>query len=199
MKTNPPAAALGCVIMASGQGKRFGGNKLMAGLGGKPMLAWILDATEGLFSRRVVVTRHADVAGLCLHRGVPVVLHDLPSRSDTVRLGLEAVGGAVSGCLFCPGDQPLLRRETIQAMLLAASGQPEYLWQLRWGDAPGSPVLFPRWAFEELKQLPQGKGGSVLLKKYPELVRFVPAQDLSETLDVDSPGDLVRLARYLEQ
>ena len=40
---------IGCVIMASGLGKRFGGNKLMADFHGEPMVCRILDATEGIF------------------------------------------------------------------------------------------------------------------------------------------------------
>ena len=34
-----PAPALGCVVMASGQGRRFGGNKLMADFCGAPLIA----------------------------------------------------------------------------------------------------------------------------------------------------------------
>ena len=65
----------GCVIMASGLGKRFGGNKLMADFHGKPMIQRALDATTGLFTRRVVVTRHESVAELCRQQRVEVVLH----------------------------------------------------------------------------------------------------------------------------
>ena len=67
---------IGCVIMASGLGKRFGGNKLMADFHGKPMIQRALDATDGLFARRVVVTRHEQVAALCRAQHVDVVLHD---------------------------------------------------------------------------------------------------------------------------
>ena len=87
-----PGNTVGCVIMASGMGKRFGGNKLMADFGGQPMIARILAATGGLFARRVVVTRHGDVAEYCRKQGAEVIAHDLPHRNDTVRLGLDAVG-----------------------------------------------------------------------------------------------------------
>ena len=194
-----PVENLGCVIMASGLGRRFGGNKLMTDFGGRPMLAWALDATEGLFARRVVVTRHDDVETYCRERGIAVVRHDLPYRSDTVRLGLEAVGDEVSGCMFCPGDQPLLQRETVQAMALTAARMPDYIWQLADGERPGTPVVFPKWAFAELRSLPDGKGGSVLVKKYPEQVRFVPTRESYELLDVDQPDDLKALTSYLEQ
>ena len=88
-----PYGRLGCVIMASGLGRRFGGGKLLARLHGKPLLQYALDATGGLFARRVVVTRDPAAAALCRGQGVETVLHSQPSRSDTVRLGLEALAG----------------------------------------------------------------------------------------------------------
>ncbi len=187
-----PQNDVGCVIMASGLGERFGGNKLMADFGGRPMIARALAATDGLFARRVVVTRHADVAAFCRAQGVQVVLHDLPYRSDTVRLGLQAVGG-LAGCLFCPGDQPLLRRETVAALVSAWQGEPGAIWRTGFEGQPGAPILFPAWAFDELLALPQGKGGSVVAKKYPERVRVLPVRDRYELVDVDSRQTLLEL------
>ena len=188
-----PYGKLGCVVMASGLGKRFGGNKLMADFRGEPLICRALSASRGIFHRRVVVTRHEDVAALCRRLGMDVVLHRLPFRSDTVRLGLEAVG-AVSGCLFLPGDQPLLRRETLAALALAAVNGPEFIWRPAFGDTPGAPVLFPRWTFPELSTLPEGKGGGVVVKKYPEHLRTVGVRDEYELMDADSPQDLSFLA-----
>lgn len=184
--------SLGCVIMASGLGKRFGGNKLLADFYGEPLICRAFDATEGIFSRRVVVTRHEEVAALCKNRGIEVIFHDLPYRNDTVRLGLEAVGN-VESCLFCPGDQPLLRRETVLAIALAAVTEKNFIWRAAFGDTPGSPVLFPKWTFPELLHLPEGKGGNYLAKKYPEQVRTVPVRDEYELKDIDTPEDLDRL------
>lgn len=197
--TSEPLKDLGCVIMASGQGKRFGGNKLMAELGGKPLISWVLDAVQGIFPRWVVVTRHADVEALCRQRQIPVVLHDLPYRSDTVRLGLDALGETLSGCVFCPGDQPLLSRGSLRAMALCALQGPEFIWRLAYGDAVGMPVFFPRWAFPQLRALPQGKGGSVILQKNPGQVRLVPARRECELWDVDSLDDLKLVSSCLER
>ena len=187
-----PYGVLGCVIMASGLGKRFGGNKLMADFHGEPLICRALNATDGIFHRRVVVTRHKDVAELCREKDIETVLHDLPYRSDTVRLGLEAVG-AVDGCLFCPGDQPLLRRETVAALALAAKNDRAFIWRTAFEEIPGSPVLFPAWAFPELTKLPEGKGGGFLVKKYPERLRTVSVRDGYELMDADSPEDLAFL------
>lgn len=188
----PEAPPLGCVIMASGLGRRFGGNKLMAEFLGKPLIEWVLDATGGIFARRVVVTRHEDVAALCQRRGVSVLLHSLPHRSDTVRLGIAGMAG-MAGCLFCPGDQPLLSRQSVLALARSAAQDRDAIWRLAWEGEGGTPVLFPGWAFQELEQLPQGRGGNALAQKYPQRVRLLPAGDEYELADIDTPGDLARL------
>ena len=180
---------IGCVIMASGLGRRFGGNKLMADFRGQPMIQRALDATEGLLSCRVVVTRHESVAALCREQKVDVVLHDLPHRSDTVRLGLEALGDP-DACMFLPGDQPLLRRETVAQLLENRREHPESIIRPVYGDTEGSPVLFPAWAFPELKNLPEGKGGGAVIKNHPQDLIRVSISDPFELADADTPETL---------
>ena len=191
-----PGKTMGCVIMASGLGKRFGGNKLMAEFGGQPMIARILAATDDSFDRMVVVTRHEAVAAYCRARNVEVVLHNLPNRNDTVRLGLEAVG-EVDGCMFCPGDQPLLKKETIEALINGWKRESDCIWRPSFEDQPGAPILFPKWAFSELLTLPEGKGGGFLARKYPERVRLHPVRDPYELMDVDTRETLRELSDFL--
>ena len=121
---------MGIVIMASGEGKRFGSNKLLAPLSGKPLLQYILDAT-GCFSLRVVVTKHPAIADLCQAQDIPFVLHDCPDRNDTIRIGISYLeknhnrmdNGSLAGILFCQGDQPLLSETTLQRFFREACKQ----------------------------------------------------------------------------
>ncbi len=177
---------IGCVIMASGLSKRFGSNKLMADFHGVPLIQRTLDTTDGLFSRRIVVTRHESVAALCRKQNIDVLLHDLPHRSDTVRLGLEAFG-EMDACVFLPGDQPLLRRETVEMLLEKWKENPDKIVRPAYEDTEGSPVLFPSWAFPELKNLPEGKGGGVVIKKHPHEVCRVSVTNPFELADADTP------------
>lgn len=195
----PQFSPIGCVIMASGEGKRFGGNKLMADFGGKPMIWRALVATEGIFYRRIVVTRHIEVAQLCRQLGVEVLLHDLPHRSDTVRLGITAVEGEVERCMFFPGDQPLLRRETVWRMVQTGMDEKNNIWRASYGEEVGSPVIFPRWAFEELKRLPTGKGGGVVITHHPDQVSLYPVENEWELKDADTPEELEGLVKIRKE
>jgi molybdenum cofactor cytidylyltransferase len=191
----PIEKAVGCVIMASGVGKRFGGNKLAADFDGEPLIYRVFDSTEGIFDKRVAVTRNPDTYALCKNKNIETIYHSLPYRSDTVRLGIEAVKDNVSSCMFIPADQPLITKETIQELYFAAVNHPEYIWQPEFEGVKGSPVVFPRWAFKELENLPQGKGGNVLVKKYPDRVRTIQALKAYELMDVDSQEDLKNLLK----
>lgn len=226
--------------MASGVGARFGGNKLMAELCGAPLVGHVVRATDGLFSRRVVVTCHADVAALCETLGAQVILHDEPCRNDTVRLGMEAMDGCDT-VTFVQGDQPLIRPASIVALLRAAErdaagaarrdavecdvdAAAEYdaaesdvagavkhdavgcnaaesgvarIWRTSFDGVPGAPVLFPSWAFDELRSLPRGKGGGFVAKTHAECVRTIEVSSEWELFDVDTRDDLEQLQTHV--
>ena len=191
-----PAPALGCVVMASGLGRRFGGNKLMADFCGAPLIANALAlAALPLLACRIVVTRSEEVEALCNAQGVPVLRHAQPYRSDTVRLGLAALLGkepALRGCLFLPGDQPLLTQQSVEALALAAA--PDAIVRLCAADGtPGSPVLFGADYFSELLHLPDGRGGNAVARAHPGSVCLVSARNDAELRDVDSREDLNQL------
>lgn len=183
--------------MASGLGRRFGGSKLMVPFLGKPLLYWALSATEGLFSRRVVVTRNPEAASFCAALGVETVVHDYPGRNDTVRLGLEAVGN-VTQCLFCPADQPLLSRQTVESLLLCGQNSRGRIWRPCFQGTPGAPILFSRDYFDELKHLPQGKGGGMVAASHGESVRTLPVTDKRELWDIDTPENLTELEQTMK-
>lgn len=209
---------VGCVIMASGASRRFGSNKLLADFCGEPMLCRAFAATDTpRLSARIVVTRSDEVAQLCRSRNVPVLLHDLPGRNDTVRLGLSALLEQVPelfGCMFLPGDQPLLCCKTVEAMA-GISGRDHGArlerqketereifrlgFRVRNDPSPltGSPVLFGKGYFAQLLSLPEGRGGSVLLKKYPLNVHTVCVAEPWELLDADTPQTLAQLETLL--
>lgn len=185
--------------MASGLAKRFGSNKLLAEFDREPLLCRAFAVTEGL--HRVVVTRSTEVQALCEECGIPVLHHALPFRSDTVRLGLEYLltqFPAMSGCVFLPGDQPLLTRKTLCGMAAAFCAQPEKRSRIfrlcePQSGAPGSPVLFGADYFEELRSLPEGKGGGVVVKRHAEKVTLFPAGHPAELMDADTPSMLSAL------
>ena len=180
--------------MASGMGTRFGGNKLMAELDGVPLIQHVIRATDGLFARCVVVTRHDEVAELCHALGVEVILHNEQYRNDTVRLGMEDMDGCAT-VTFVQADQPLISAKSIASLLSSAEEDSESIWRVSFEGTPGAPVLFPAWTFDELRALPLGKGGGYVAKAHKERVRTVEVVSKWELVDVDTVEDL-RVLRH---
>lgn len=189
---------IGCLVLASGQGKRFGSNKLLADLCGQPLLVRTLDClpTDTL-CKTLVVTRWSQVAALCTQRGVACLLHDRVDRSDVIRLGIRYMEG-LDGCLVCQGDQPLCRPSSLRALARAFEAEPNCIHRLAWQGVGASPVLFGAAHFSALASLPPKSGGSAIVQAVPDLVRLTEAQSPCELWDADTPEALARIALALQ-
>ena len=191
---------LGCVLMASGLSTRFGGDKLLYPLDGKPLAAHVMDALPGeLFACAAAVTRSPEIAALAQARGLTAVMN--PDRTDdpavTIRLGLGAMPPGLDGCLFAVCDQPGLRAASIRNMGAAFRRDPRCVVALGFSGCRGSPVIFPSSLFGELSALSPGQTGRQVLQRHPQRLVVVEAQDESELQDIDTPDDLRRFTMRL--
>ena len=197
-------ARLGCVVMASGEGARFGGapgEKLVTPLAGTAVLERTLEALPRDLLDVVVVTRWDAVNALCARLGVRCVRAAGPLKSDTVRAGLEALGHR-AGCLFVTGDQPLLGEGSVRAMAAALTREPSAIVRLAWHGQPANPVLWPADMLDALARMDNDTGGRALLAGHAELtdrVRLVEAAGEWELADVDTREDLARLEEWVNR
>lgn len=119
------------VVVAAGRGERFGSSeKLLADVGGRPVLAWSLSALAAAPSvgRIVLVARNDDVArvaataaGLAGDARLRVVRGG-PRRRDSVAAGLAAC--TTEYVLIHDGARPFVTVELIEACIAAAAGRP---------------------------------------------------------------------------
>lgn len=196
---------IGCVVMASGEGKRFrasggAGSKLLADAGGRALIVATVSSVPQPPFEVVVSTRWLDVAA-AVRDAVPsacVVVHDGSLRSDSVSAGLAVGADRWEGCLFLPGDQPLVRRESFLALACAFAEDPSCAYRVAWRGMPASPVLFPADCFPALLHL-AGKDGGQSVLKAPDgpAVALVEAAGAEELLDVDTVDDLRRVKRAM--
>ncbi len=139
------------------------------------------------------MTRSAEVEALCTAEGFPVLHHAEPRRSDTVRLGLTALLAQqpdLQGCVFLPGTSPADPPDAGGAGDRCRAGHDP---AAAAPTAPGSPVLFGRDYFAALLHLPQGSGGSAVLR-----ATRLAATPAAELRDIDTRSDLEGAARGKE-
>lgn len=183
---------VGCVLMASGFARRFGGNKLLAQVEGIPLIQRVFDALPpALFARAVVTSRYPEILALAEQAGYLPLENRWAQEGAAagVRLGLSAMGD-MDGVLFSVCDQPWLRRESVEGLIAAFRASPERIYALSFQGERGNPVVFPNALFPALLALKGDVGGGAVLRRRPELVRLVEAGFAAELWDVDTPGDL---------
>ena len=188
------AQTLGCVVMAAGNARRFGENKLAAEMGGRSLILRALEAVPGEeFERVAVVTQYPEVLELAGRFHFSAVRNEHPDWgiSHTIRLGLEALGSC-DAAMFLVSDQPLLRRESVRALAELWRSRPESIAALAHGGVRGNPCVFPVRFFPELRELREDHGGNTVIRRHEEdlVLLEVPEEELA---DVDTRSALKEL------
>jgi Uncharacterized MobA-related protein len=188
--------SLGCVVMAAGNARRFGENKLEASLDGQTLIARALRAVPVQKCAAVaVVSQYPEILRLAEESGFLAVENSHPDwgASHTVHLGLEALSSC-SAVMFQVSDQPLLEQRSVEALAEFARLHPERITALGHGGVRGNPCVFPRRFYPELLALTGDRGGSAVIRAHPEALVLceVPAAELT---DVDTPDALRSLQK----
>ena len=183
------------LFLASGSSRRFGKNKLLYPVKGKPMFLWTLEMLENLVNKRqdcrlLVVSRYEEIRQEASKRGIAAV--DSPESeggiSFSIRAGLSALKDVEEGdfLLFVVADQPYLTEESMLRLLDCAKEGVEGA-SLCWGDRPGNPTLFSVKLLPELMALEGDTGGRAVLRRHKCV--FVQAASEKELEDIDTPVD----------
>lgn len=123
-----PLKRCGAVIVAAGSASRMGGiDKVMAALGGEPMIARTVRAFQqcGAISDIVIVTRPdliRPISALCAQMDkVRMVVAGGQSRQESVALGLNALPKGVELAAIHDGARPLITDAVIDRTVRAAN------------------------------------------------------------------------------
>src|SRR5262249_33346987 len=149
------------VVLAAGSSERFGPeNKLLADIGGVPLLRSVVRAAIGAGIAEIVVVTGCDAARIAAAvAGLPAPLvHNPRWRSgmgSSVATGIAAIGADIDGAFVVPGDLPGLT-STLLAHLASAFDREEggaVVFPLASGGGQRNPVLWPRRHFHALANL----------------------------------------------
>ena len=180
---------IGCVVLAAGNARRFGSNKLKAQVDGASLIRRALDAVpSGLVT--VVVSQYPEILTLAREYGFEAVLNDQPGLglSRSVRLGLEKLLDC-DGVLFLVADQPWLKRDSAEALVALWAQNPGRIAAMAHGGVRGNPCLFPARFYPELLELTGDRGGSTVIRRHEDTLILLET-DALELADVDTPAAL---------
>ena len=183
---------IGGLVLAAGEGSRFGATKQLAAVGGRPMLEHALASVAALSPRVVVLGHEADaiLAAVDLHGARAVVCPEWgEGQAASLRCGVAALGD-VDAAVVVLGDQPRITAGAVAAVagaaqpgLAAARGS--------YGGRPGHPVLLGRALLARVGELRGDVGFRDLLSG--EDVREIEVGGLADPVDIDTQEELARL------
>lgn len=199
--TQPSSAAL---VLAAGEGKRYGGPKALVALDGELLVDRAARVAHeagcapvvvvlGAGAREVVRTAHLDDA-------IVVVNDDFATgMGSSLRCGLAALhdqGAAAAVVLLV--DQPGVGDKTVRRLVDAwrADGRSAVA---SYDGQPRNPVLLDATTWADVSASAQGDvGARGWLRAHAGDVQLVACDDLGSAVDIDTPADLHRLQRMEE-
>jgi molybdenum cofactor cytidylyltransferase len=190
------------VVLAAGRGTRMAGqNKLLAEIGGTPIVRRSVEAALASRAARVIVVTGHDAASVRnALRGLDVVIVHNPDYAEglstSLRKGIASVPAEMEAALIVLGDMPFVTPQLIDALSAAQEADAEALIVVPVYDGKrGKPVLWHRSLFAELQGIEGDKGARDLFSRYERRLVEIPVTDDAVLIDIDTAEELKRYAR----
>ncbi len=148
------------IIVAAGEGRRFGQLKQFQLLGGRPVIAWSLEASRSVAHGVVAVVPASSLGSPGVSKGADRVIAGGPTRASSVRRGLAAVPSSADVVVVHDAARPLASPELFRAVVGAVADGAD-------GAVPGVAVV------DTVKRVREG--------------RVVETLDRSELVAVQTP------------
>jgi molybdenum cofactor cytidylyltransferase len=182
---------IGAVVLAAGQGKRFGALKQVLPWHGVPLVAHVVDQAltcPDLSLVLVTVGAGADQvkAALADRRVGLVPVHDwVDGQSRSVQAGLRALAG-VSAAIFLLADQPGVSPALLEALIRRHRETLAPVVAPRYRSQRGNPVLFDRSTFPEFTSLIGDVGARSIIQAHSDEIAWVdwPTPEIAQDIDV---------------
>ncbi|MBO9498016.1 MAG: NTP transferase domain-containing protein [Novosphingobium sp.] len=184
------SGGLAIAVLAAGSASRFGGGKLDADLNGRPLGHYAVAAAQALGRPKIVVGKPIpDFASEALALGEATLLRNKRAgegmATSVALAAMQAAAAGADALLLLAADMPLVRAETLAALVAATGTRPAAV--LHPDGHPGIPACFPPGWYPRLAALEGDRGAGALLRDAQvTLVEVAP----DELRDVDTVADL---------
>ncbi len=186
-------SAVAGVLLAAGEGSRFGQPKALVELNGQTLAERGVDLLRAGGADPILVVTGA--APIRLGGTLSVYNQDWRTgMGSSLRAALQALAGTDAGAaVVALADQPLVGPEAVARLIAAYRGGASVA-VAAYDGQPRNPVLLAREHWPEVIAMAAGDTGArPFLRARADLVTLVECGDTGRPDDIDTPGDLARI------
>ncbi|MBY6187316.1 nucleotidyltransferase family protein [Marinobacter hydrocarbonoclasticus] len=182
------------LLMAAGQSRRFGSNKMLCEIDGEPLIRHALRQLKATLGESVlVVLGHEADKLIPLLDGTAYLIaqNHQAGLGHSIAAGVKALQHNSHAILIALADQPTITHHDYCALIdrYLSDGHPVCA---QYNGRPGVPALFPQSLYAKLKTLNGDQGARAWLNRLPNL-QTVPMPGAAH--DIDTPEALNKLNR----
>ena len=197
-ESDPPQ--IGGVILAAGEGRRFGGQKMLAPLDGKPLLQHVIDAANASCLEDVVVVLGADaeaVAAVIEPGRARLVRNDdyASGMASSLQAGLRALDPRDHAALVLLGDMPGVTATLIGDLVFRGNRTRATAVISVWNGRRSPPLVLHKSLWPAAFALHGDVGMRDVLSARADVLEFEVTEALGSLEDVDTPEDHAQIER----
>lgn len=175
------------ILLAAGQSRRFGSNKLLHPVNGTPMLFAAARKLVAVLPRCLVVISHGlqDYRPQLQQLGLEVVVNQESElgMGSSIACGVAASADA-SGWLIALADMPYIHEDTVRSVARRLQAGAAIV-APRFAGQRGHPVAFSRDFKEELLVLDNDAGARSILECHHDSLVVIETDDEGVVVDID--------------
>lgn len=192
------------ILLAAGDSKRYGSNKLLEYIDGRKMYTYSYDLYSSIekIKNKILVSQYDELLDFFSDRGFISVKNDKSylGISHSIKLGMQVLQKIYenedsvekykeNGIIFAVCDQPFLKSSTVERLMSEYLMSDKSIATLRYKDRLGNPRIYSRAYAKELLNLNGDVGGKQVMNKNIDEVYYCDIENEIEVLDIDNEKD----------
>ncbi len=186
---------ISAIILAAGEGRRFGELKQIYKINNVPILQTIIDKVVPLFSEVILVLGYKSgeiLLALNIPKSLKVVVnpHYSLGMGTSLSYGVNSLSPSISHFAIFLSDMPHIEVKTVNVLVDNLREKEKEIIAPLYNGKRGFPVFFSYHFINDLKDLKGDRGARDLIKRQKKYLRLIRVFDPGVIKDIDTKKDL---------
>ncbi|MBM7622515.1 molybdenum cofactor cytidylyltransferase [Sporohalobacter salinus] len=190
------------IVLAAGMSTRLGEPKQLLSIGKRTIIEEVINNLLATEVEEVIVVlgyQASQVKKLIAGQEVEICYNKdyKLGQSTSLKEGLSSINDDCRAILCMLGDQPLVKKETINQLINEFEAGTELIVAPEYKGRRGNPVIFSADLKSEMLEISGDQGARELIYKYYNQIKLVEVEDQGVIFDIDTKEDYLKLLNII--